>query len=577
MKRLLLLSVVVVLLLAACAPPAPEKVVETVIVEKEVVIEKVVVETVVVEKEVVVKEIAQVTPTPAPEEPTEKVFYMGNCEPTMGLDPATAGTSASLRALEFMHDSLWEWDENYKPKPWMAESWDIKDKYKVYTFHLRSDLKFSDGSPITSEDVKFSFERMAESELWKARLEAIESIETPDPLTVVLNMSRSVPEFMILPGVNVNYFIVSKAAIEAGADLSNPGSVVSGPFTLEEWVPKSHLVLARNPYWWGLKAMNYPKFSEIMWRFNEDSTAGVVAVESGAADAFNPFPAKDSMRMAFVPGVVLYTATAANMRGFAMDRSKPPFNDKRVRQAMGLATKPVEATDVCWFSGASNLWGSIVHEWQDDWYSGVAPWKEPREAKLAEARALLDEAGWRDEDGDGIREAHGIEGMDEGTLFEVSVPFEANWPQSECHTLLFQDWMRDIGIAINPDRYDPGSFWTDVIAGKFQMWHYGHGTHLWIPQAFQLVFHTDGAYNQYSFHGSDPDLDAMIDELLAETDMEKMKALVHEIEVYLADNQFIIATGSQNQLHVLNSDVKGYYLLPNDSNRALIMSDIPGR
>lgn len=573
MKRLLFLSVVVVLVLAACAPPAPEKVVETVVVEK--VVEKPVVETVVVEK--VVKETVEVVVTPVPEEAKEKAFYMGNCEPTMGLDPATAGTSASLRALEYMHDSLWEWDENFEPKPWIAESWDIEDNYTVYTFHLRPDLKFSDGSPITAEDVKFSFERLAESELWTARLAVLESIEVPDPRTVVLKMNRPCPEFMILPGVNVNYFILSKAAVEAGVDFNEPGAPVAGPFVLEEWAPKSHLVLVRNPHWWGLNAMGYPKYSKIMWRFNEDATAGVAAVESGAADLFNPFPAKDAPRMAFVPGVVLYQATAANARGFAMDRSKPPLNDKRVRQAMGLATKPIDATEVCWFSCSSNLWGGIIHEWQKDWYTGVTPWKRPREEKLAEARALLDEAGWRDEDGDGVREAHGVEGVEDGTPFEVTVPFEANWPQAECHTLLFKDWMRDIGITINPDRYDPGSFWSDVIDGKFQMWHFGHGTHLWIPQAFQLVFHTDGAYNKYSFHGSELELDAKIDELLAETDLERMKELAHEIEVYIADNQYIIATGSQNQLHVLNADIEGYYLLPNDSNRAIIMSDIPGR
>jgi len=541
------------------APTAPETVVETVV------------ETVEVEVEV------EVVVTPTPEPTGEKELRIGNAEPTMGLDPTTAGTSASLRTLEMIHDSLWEWDENFEPKPWMAESWDISDDHTEYTFHLRPDLKFSDGSPITAEDVKYSFERLVESELWTARLSVIESIETPDPQTVVIKLNRPTPEFMILPGVNVNYFIVSKAAVEAGADFNAPGATVAGPYMLEEWVPKSHLVLVRNPNWWGVEATGYPKYDKIMWRFNEDSTAGVAAVESGTADLFNPFPAKDAPRMAFVQGVTLYKATADTFRGFGMDKTQPPFSDQRVRQAVGLATKPTDANDVCWFSTGDLLWGGYVYDWQKDWYGDITPWNKPREEKLAEAGALLDEAGWRDEDGDGVREAHGVEGLEDGTPFEVSVPFEANWPQAECHTLLLRDWMRDIGIQINPDRYDPGSFWGDVIDSKFSMWHAGIGGHLWTPQMFSLVFHTDGAYNKYFMHDSDPELDAMIEEVLAETDVDKIKEGVHEIETYLADQQYIIATGSQNQLHLVNSDIEGYYLNPNDSNRALIMSDIPGR
>ena len=559
---LLLASLLATLFAAGCGPqPTPETIVE----EKEVVVTQ--------EVEVEVEVVVTATPEPV----GEKELRIGNAEPTMGLDPAQAGTSTSLRVLEMLHDSLWEWDENFEPKPWMAESWDIADDYTEYTFHLRSDLKFSDGSPITADDVKFSYERLAESELWQARLSVLESVEAPDAQTVVLKLSRPAPEFMILPGVNVNFFVVSKAAVEAGADFNEPGTPVAGPFMLEEWVPKSHLVLVRNPHWWGIEAMGYPKFDRIMWRFNEDATAGVAAVESGAVDLFNPFPAKDAPRMAFVQAATLYKATAVTFRGFGMDKTQPPFSDQLVRQAIGLASKPTDANDVCWFGTGDLLWGGYVYGWQNEWYSDVKPWDKPRDEKLAEANALLDEAGWRDEDSDGVREAHGVEGVADGTPFEVSVPFEANWPQAECHTLLLRDWMRDIGVKVNPDRYDPGSFWSDVIDSKFQMWHAGIGGHLWSPQMLQIVFHSDGAYNKYFMHYSDPELDGMIDEMLAETDVDKMKAMVHDIEVFLADQQYILATGSQNQLHLLNSDIDGYYLNPNDSNRALIVSDIPGR
>jgi len=101
-------------------------------------------------------------PTKAPE-PTKapapkKVFRIANAEPTWTLDPAKAVTSASWRVVELLTDPLLDRDKDFKLIPWLAEKWDVQAGGKVWTFSIRKNAKFSDGSPITAEDVKFSFE-----------------------------------------------------------------------------------------------------------------------------------------------------------------------------------------------------------------------------------------------------------------------------------------------------------------------------------------------------------------------------------------------------------------------------------
>ncbi len=502
-----------------------------------------------------------------------RILRIANAEPTQGTDPATAGTSASIRVLELMHDPLWDRDENFKPIPWLAESWEMLEDGKVWTFTLRQGLTFSDGSPISAEDVKASFEYLGTSELWSGRTSLIESIEVVDELTSKLTMTRPVPELLDLPGATVQFHILSKAAIEAGADFNQPMQVYSGPYMLQEYVPKGQLTLVKNPNYW---MEGFPKFDEIQWTFNEDPTAGVAAIESGVADVYSPVPAKDVPRLRELPTVSIYEAKAASYVGFGFDRSRPPFDNASVRKAIALIIDPDEKTEVCWFGTGSSLYGGFIYDWQTDFFTGFEPYKElSKEERIDQAKALLDEAGWV-EGADGTRVASGVEGMDDGTAFAVDVPFEANWPASECHTQLLQNWGKEVGLQLNPNRYDPGAYWTDATGGKFQMWHAGIPGALYAPDSIYQLVHSTGTWNPYWFHGTDADLDAMLDEMVAATGDAK-KDLLDQINHKLSEEAYFVSDGSQNTLVLTNVEMTGFFVRSDDSNRALILADIPSR
>lgn len=559
--------------LAGCAPtPEPQIVKETVVVK----------ETVPVKETVVVKETVEVLvePTPTPEPKTLRIVKM---EPNVGLDPGTASTALSLSCMALMHDVLVEFDENWQPIPWVAESWETNDDKSEWTFHIRDGLAFSDGSPITGEDVKFSFEYLAESPVFGGRLEVLESIELPDPMTVVLKLKRPVPEFLQLPASQLGWWIVSKAACEGGkcGDFTVPGTVTSGPWYLSEYILKDHMTLERNPYY-GFEGL--PKFDRVEFTWTGDRTAAVAAVEAGQADFTQPVNAPDAGRLKDNPNVKFHEGPRVDQfRGWGFDKEIPPFSDKRVRQACGYAMEPDEITETCWYGFASSLWGSLFYEDDTEWCSLLCrePWKgKTREERLAIADELLTEAGWEDRDGDGIRESYGVEGIPDGTPLSVTAVYEKPWVQSECHALLTQDYWKDIGFDLQLQGLPKTTYWPDVRAGKFQMWHIGSGTSPIPWYKLYDFFHSKGArFTAVArIYGPESEkLDADIEAILEEQDFEKKKQLMSDLADYLVDQQFVIATGSQNFLQATNGDMVGFYGSWNGSMRPLLWADIPGR
>src|SRR5258708_8939393 len=247
---------------------------------------------------------AVAVPGSRPAQAQDKVLHIANAEPTSGMDPAISATSASVRVWELMFDPLWDRDANFKPIPWLASKWDMSQGGQVWTFTLRDGIKFSDGSPITADDVKFSFERLAQNAIQKSNLSVVKSIDVVDPKTVKFPLTQPIPGFLYQPGLTVQFSIFSQKALQGKTsdDFSKPGMVVSGPYMLQSYTPRDRLILVKNPNYWNPDAA---KFTRIEWTFTEDPTAGVLAGQSGSADVYSPLPAKEVPRLKTPEGVTV--------------------------------------------------------------------------------------------------------------------------------------------------------------------------------------------------------------------------------------------------------------------------------
>src|SRR5947209_5987108 len=179
--------------------------------------------------------------------PAATTLTLGVDQEVVGLDPNLVTAFSSFRRVDFLYNKLVRYNDRLEIEPDLAESWEYQDP-RTITFHLRRGVKFHDGTEMTSEDVKFTLERVldpASRSPGRSFIDVIKQVETPDRYTVRLKLS--LPLASLLSGLSsANLSIVSKAAVQRYGDLQR-NVVGTGPYTLAEWTPDNFMRLARNP------------------------------------------------------------------------------------------------------------------------------------------------------------------------------------------------------------------------------------------------------------------------------------------------------------------------------------------
>lgn len=305
-------------------------------------------------------------------------------EPT-GLDPTIAAPVA-IREVTWanLFEGLVKLDRDGKVVPLLAKSWTVSSDGLSYTFRLQDNVRFHDGKPLTSADVKFSFDRARAPNSTNAQKQIfapIEAINTPDPTTAIIRLKQ--------PSGNFLYFlswgdasIVSPEASETNR--ANP--IGTGPFRFKGWARGDKVELVRFPDYWGTK----PALEAVTFRFIADPQAQVAALRAGDVDAFPNLGAPELF--ADLKKDPRFTAVAGNTEGeivAGMNNARKPFDDLRVRRALMHAIDRKALVEGA-YSGFGQPIGSHFspnHPAYVDTTSAV-----PHD--LAKAKALLREAGY---------------------------------------------------------------------------------------------------------------------------------------------------------------------------------------
>lgn len=270
------------------------------------------------------------------------ILIMARAADTTGLDPHTQTAFASLRLLELVYEPLVNLDADLNIVPALAESWEFSDDAMMLTMSLRAGVTFHDGSSFTSADVKASFERILNEETGasaRSNYISISSIDTPDDLTVVFNLSN--PDVPILAAMaSVNASIVSEEAVAAGDFASQ--AIGTGPFILDEWIPEEKTTLSANPNWWG----DGPFVDGIEMRVIPDEASILAALRAGQID----FALLNDPLIATLliddPNIQLNRVPAIAYHVFQLNASRAPMDILEVRQAMSCAIDRQEVLDV---------------------------------------------------------------------------------------------------------------------------------------------------------------------------------------------------------------------------------------
>lgn len=431
--------------------------------------------------------------------------------------------------LTLIYDTLFVMDADNLPKPWVAREDKVSADGKVHTITLRNDVKWHDGKPLTSADVKFSFEFYQKNthSRWTPPVRNMTSIETPNETTVVVTLSAPNPAFAIQLMGDVP--IIPKHLWESVTEPKKfENNIGSGPYKLTEYKPEQFYRFVANPdYFAGRPAVDelvMPVIKEAATIFSSLKTGEIQAtVRALAPELVKDFQGNPDLKIQRGPG---YAATILQF-----NNERAPWSKKEVRQAVALAIDTQKLVDTVILG-----YGTLGNP---GWLHPASPFHDPAvkgEYSAAKAQALLDGIGYKDTDNDGIREAAGKKM--EGTLLVYS-----NNPTRIRTAELIAAGLKEIGISLKVTALEPASVdakvWPDFDVAKgrdfdLAMWGWSAPIQVNVVRTGDLV-HSDpkmGSINIGAY--KNPAADKLAEELFVTTDPDKQKTLVRQLEALIA-------------------------------------------
>lgn len=382
------------------------------------------------------------------------------------LNPAATTAGAVHTASELMFNGLVELDDKLNPVPELAESWTVNKKATVYTFKLRRGVKWHDGQPFTSADVKYTFDEVLlkyHSRTRAAMLSALAVIYTPDKYTVEFIFKESYGPLLLQ--LDVTEAPIVPAHIYRGSDpTKNPANLApigTGPFKFGSYTRGAEIVLNKNPNYF---KKGKPYLDRVIMRVIPNSATQVVAFESGSVDFLWGIPGPERARLlarkkAFDTLVTRRNPGGANcMMTVSFNLRRPITSNLGVRQAIFHALNREAFLRNVIFSE-----GSVA---VSPFSKGIV-WAWGRNLKLpeystAKANALLDAAGWTGRDGS-TRTAQGVSGVANGT--KLSIDF-LHFPTFSAYAELYKAQLREVGIDVRLRPLESGPFSTAVFTNR---------------------------------------------------------------------------------------------------------------
>jgi peptide/nickel transport system substrate-binding protein len=310
------------------------------------------------------EEVEEEEPAPATVEPSGEpkiggvLKFARNFE-TQDLNPMGSVDNGSIFIKVQIFNTLVEADPDTLPEvgPGLAESWEQSEDGLTWTFHLR-DAQFSNGDPVTAEDVKFSLDRFIDPAInvqIPSLAFGIESIEIVDDVTIAVHLEFRVGALL----ENLSVFpasIVSKKLVEAEGDDHWQNPVGTGPFKLKEWVPGSFIELERNEFYW---EDGKPYLDGVRFDFIPDDNARVLKMQAGEVDLLEGVPFAQIEDLQSAGDFAVQIDDIVRWEGIFLNHTRGPLGDPRVRQALNLAIDK-EAIREAVYGGVGEVANSMI-------------------------------------------------------------------------------------------------------------------------------------------------------------------------------------------------------------------------
>lgn len=439
-----------------------------------------------------------------------------------GLDPQGLAGAGQNAILPYLFDTLIYRDIDNSYKPYLAETWNVSADGREVVFTLKEGIVFHDGTPLNAEAVKFTFDRVREQgqrSVLAAMAMSIANIEAVDDLTVRFYLRA--PSSTFFSSLTTAYagIISPKAAQESGEGFAQK-PVGSGAFMLEKWEPGVAITLVKNPnYAWApdiVKNQAAPHIDRLVFKIIPDVAQQISAYQAGEVDILFINQPNHLARLKQDPNTNLVETTLHSLIYLGYHAQKPPFNDARVRQAFSHAVNKEEVLKT-----AVGGIGEVAFAPLASSLPGFDPSLKPAELgyDLEKAQGLLVEAGFNQaEDGSWTKD---------GKPLALTLLTSTRPPNGAIATVL-QSQFKALGVAVEVQQLDATAVQDAAAEGKFDMllWRYDWSD----ADVLRTYLSTERIGRTNRTFYSNPELDALLEEAVAELDDDRRNALYLEAQ-----------------------------------------------
>lgn len=514
-----------------------------------------------------------VTADPAAENAGGKAITVAVSSDTGSMDPAGSIALTYLAYSVSALDELLTFDEDGEIDYRAAESYEVNEDSTEWTFHLREDARWSDGTPVTAADFLNTITRAldpASGSGYANYLFPIENaeaiyngeaepdslgVETPDDYTLVFHLAEPCVYFLDLLRLPVYTPSCAEHAdsAESGWDRDPGTSLANGPFCLEEYVPDQYFILEKNEYYWNADEVNLDR---ITYRFFDDTQAMANAYEAGEVDVATSL---SSTVMEMYEGQEdLFVTDLIATRYIYMNLNVEPFGDVRVREAVNLA---INREDLCTIVGSDTEPAyNLVAKYMKDRNTGgyfVDEAEQPFEENVERARELLAEAGYPDGEG----------------FPELTYKYPTLEMDSVTAQVIQEQLKNNLGITIRLEAQELQANYSSRHAGDFDLCRMNWTADFADPYTYLSMLMSNSTYNCSGI--CDPQYDELVAQSGSESDPAARADLMHRAEQLAVGEQFyIIPLYAMKSVNLVNPEVTGIRQIPASGSLEYRYADI---
>lgn len=514
-----------------------------------------------------------VTADPAPENAGRKAITVAVSSDTGSMDPAGSIALTYLAYSVSALDELLTFDEEGEIDYRAAENYEVNEDSTEWTFHLREDARWSDGTPVTAADFLNTITRAldpASGSGYANYLFPIENaeaiyngeaepdslgVEIPDDYTLVFHLAEPCVYFLDLLRLPVYTPSCEEYAdsAESGWDRDPGTSLANGPFRLAEYVPDQYFILEKNEYYWNADAVNLDR---ITYRFFDDTQAMANAYEAGEVDVATSL---SSTVMEMYEGQKdLFVTDLIATRYIYMNLNVEPLDDVRVREAVNLA---INRDDLCTIVGSDTEPAyNLVAKYMKDRNTGgyfVDEAEQPFEENVERARELLAEAGYPDGEG----------------FPELTYKYPTLEMDSVTAQVVQEQLKNNLGITIRLEAQELQANYSSRHAGDFDLCRMNWTADFADPYTYLSMLMSNSTYNCSGIH--DPQYDELVAQSGSESDPAARADLMHRAEQLAVGEQFyIIPLYAMKSVNLVNPQVTGIRQIPASGSLEYRYADI---